>query len=315
MDAKDGFLMSGSSDVNAAYQVTNEEVDTFIANNWDAFLDDAARLIAIDSSLDADHAAPGAPFGSGARAALDEILRIAQRMGLKVSDGDGYAGYADLPGSSGQQLGVIGHVDVVPAGEGWTFPPFELTRTEGVLIGRGTADDKVPLLSALYAVKFWIDKGVPLHHALRFIFGCNEESGMAEIPYYLERHAAPDFLFTPDADFPLCYGEKGLFGVLVSHEVPEAAIERFEGGSSFNAVPASARAVVRVRPGDLPQADRIVVSAHERAHWWKPRALVAMLPYPREQLTLLGSWLSILCKAGYVRPKSDHGWTAWLQWR
>lgn len=309
MDAKDGFLMSGSSDVNAAYQVTDGEVDAFIAKNWDTFLDDAARLIAIDSSLDADHAAPGAPFGPGVRAALDEILDIAQRMGLKGSDGDGYAGYADLPGSSGQQLGVIGHVDVVPAGEGWTFPPFKLTRTEGALIGRGTADDKIPLLSALYALKYWIDKGVSLHHTVRFIFGCNEESGMAEIPYYLERHAAPDFLFTPDADFPLCYGEKGLFGVLISHEVSEGAIERLEGGSSFNAVPASARAVVRVRPDDLPRADRIVVSEHESGALVEASGVSGHASLPEGTVNAIGVLAQYLVQSGVCAPEER----SWLE--
>ncbi|MDO4291417.1 MAG: Sapep family Mn(2+)-dependent dipeptidase [Eggerthellaceae bacterium] len=240
-------------------QATSQDIETFIDEQWASFLDDAARLVEIDSSLDAEHATDGAPFGPGARRALDETLAIAARMGLAVHDGDGYAGYADLPGESGQQLGVIGHVDVVPAGEGWHFPPFSLTRKDGMLIGRGTADDKVPVLCALYALKFWIDRGVSLRHDVRFIFGCNEESGMAEIPYYLARHDAPDFLFTPDAEFPLCYGEKGLFGCMLSREVAPGAVVSFEGGIQPNAVPSSARAVVRCSADCLPAADRITL--------------------------------------------------------
>ena len=146
-------------------QVAEEDIEAFVAEQWPAFLADAERLISIDSSLDAEHAAPGAPFGPGPRAALDEALAIAQRMGLEPHDGDGYAGFADLPGESGQQIGVIGHVDVVPAGEGWDFDPFSLTCKEGVLVGRGTSDDKAPLLTALYGLKFWLDRGANLRHA------------------------------------------------------------------------------------------------------------------------------------------------------
>ena len=122
-------------------RATEEDIEAFVAEQWPAFLTDAQRLISIDSSLDAEHAAHGAPFGPGPRAALDEALAIAQRMGLEPHDGDGYAGFADLPGESGQQIGVIGHVDVVPAGEGWDFDPFSLTCKDGVLVGRGTSDD------------------------------------------------------------------------------------------------------------------------------------------------------------------------------
>lgn len=255
--------------MNTDYQVTNEEIDAYIASNWEEFIADAKALIEIDSSFDPDHTGESAPFGLGSRKALDEILQIAQRMGFEVCDGEGYAGYADYVGKSGQQLGIIGHVDVVPAGEGWTYPPFELTQKDGVLLGRGTADDKIPLLSALYACKYWIDRGISLNHTIRFIFGCNEETGMADVPYYLSHHDAPDFLFTPDADFPLCYGEKGLFGVTLDYEMPEPAtlenhaVLSFDGGSATNAVPALARAVVSVSVDKLPQAERISVEPCE----------------------------------------------------
>lgn len=245
-----------------SFALTSEELNTYITNHWDEFLADAQSLISIDSSFDPDHASSGQPFGPGPRKALDAILRIAQRMGFEVHDGDGYAGYAELPGESGQQLGIIGHVDVVPAGEGWTFDPFSLTQKDEVLLGRGTTDDKIPLLCALYACKYWMDKGVSLHHAVRFIFGCNEETGMKDVPYYLAHHTAPDFLFTPDADFPLCYGEKGLFGVTLNYVMPcteKQVVVSFDGGVASNAVPAIARAVVRIEPENLPEAQRITV--------------------------------------------------------
>lgn len=245
-------------------QVSVQAIDTFIASEWEHYVADLARLTSIDSSLDTATATDGAPFGVGPRAALDEVLAIAARMGLETHDGEGYAGYADLPARvPAQTVGVIGHVDVVPAGQGWTFPPFELTRKEGMLIGRGTTDDKGPLLCALYALKFWIDAGIPLRHTVRFIFGCNEETGMDEVPYFLEHYGAPDFLFTPDAEFPLCYGEKGLFGVTLARTIPMGDLVSFEGGSASNAVPAYASAVVRADAAVLPRAQRITIEPLE----------------------------------------------------
>ena len=249
------------------YTPSQEEIAAFIERIWDEFISDADALISIDSSFDPDHACSGAPFGMGPRDALDMILRISERLGFEVNDGDGYAGWALAVGETGQEIGVIGHVDVVPAGEGWTFDPFSLTVKDGVLLGRGTSDDKVPLLCALYACAYWFEKGVSLKHDVRFIFGCNEETGMQDVPYYLAHHRAPDFLFTPDADFPLGYGEKGLFGVTIKHNIDlseeESIVRSFDGGTATNAVPALAQAVLNISPDLLQPWDSISIEPCE----------------------------------------------------
>lgn len=290
-------------------QVAEEDIEAFVAEQWPAFLADAERLISIDSSLDAEHAAPGAPFGPGPRAALDEALAIAQRMGLEPHDGDGYAGFADLPGESGQQIGVIGHVDVVPAGEGWDFDPFGLTRKEGVLVGRGISDDKAPLLTALYGLKFWLDRGANLRHAVRFIFGCNEESGMGDVPYYLEQNDAPDFLFTPDAEFPLCYGEKGQFGATITSGIIEGAIASFAAGTAPNAVPGIARAVVCVDAGSLPKADRIEVSPCKEGALVTATGIAGHASLPEGTLNAIG----ILCRYLLSADVCSDEENAWLR--
>lgn len=255
-------------------QVSDQEINDYISQHWDEFLADAATLISIDSSRDIEHACEGAPFGPGPRQALDAILDIAARMGFEVHDGQGYVGYADLPAgvtadgqtadAHPQQLGIIGHVDVVPAGEGWTYPAFELTEKDDVLLGRGTTDDKIPLLSTLYACKFWMDRNKSFPFNIRFLFGCDEETGIHDVPHYLEHHRAPDFLFTPDADFPLSYGEKGQFGITLAKEIAGGAVVSFDAGTATNAVPGIARAVVNVSPDELPEAERITVEPHEQ---------------------------------------------------
>lgn len=227
--------------------VSDGEIKEFIEAEWANYVKDLRALCEIDSVEDKSHAAAGAPFGPGPRAALDAALDIAKRFGFKTNDGDGYAGFADWKAleGDGKQLGIIGHVDVVQIGEGWSFEPFGVTEKDGCLVGRGVTDDKGPLLSSLYAAKFWKDRGANLGHDIRFIFGSNEETGMGELDYYLEHFGEPDFLFTPDAEFPLCYGEKGLFGAYFKKKVQLGDIVSVQGGASPNAVPGIARAVIR----------------------------------------------------------------------
>lgn len=241
--------------------VLESEIDSYLEKDWDNIVADIERVVRIESTEDLPAAAPGAPFGPGPRAALTEALNIARDMGFEVHDVDGYVGYADLPGESDTQIGIIGHVDVVPAGPGWTVEPFAVTRREGYLMGRGVIDDKGPIITTLHAVKFWLDKGEKLPYTIRIIFGANEETGMGDVPYYRERFADPAFLFTPDAEFPVSYGEKGLYdGAFMSKRFEGGVLVNIEGGAATNAVPGLAHAIVRADAAALPQAAGIVVT-------------------------------------------------------
>ena len=104
------------------------EIDSYLEKNWESIVADIERVVRIESTEDLPAAKPGAPFGPGPRAALTEALDIARGMGFEVHDVDGYVGYADLPGESDTQIGIIGHVDVVPAGPGWTVVASSTTR-------------------------------------------------------------------------------------------------------------------------------------------------------------------------------------------
>ena len=250
-----------------------EEARAFVDAQWETVLGDLETLVRIDSHEDKAAAAPGAPFGPGPRAALDAATWMVAGYGFEMHDCEGYCGYFDIPGASDKQLGIIGHLDVVPAGDGWTREPFALTREGDILFGRGVTDDKGPFLMGFHALRFWRDRfaregrGFPVN--VRVIFGCSEETGMADADYYLEHHAAPDFLFTPDADFPLCYGEKGQFQVRVaSKPLPGGIIAALHGGTAPNGVPSSAEAIVRCAASSLPAADRITVDED-----WDPALL------------------------------------------
>ena len=246
------------------------QIDEFVDHVWPEVLDDIAELVSHRSVEDLSQAREGAPWGPGPREALDEALCLADRMGLDAHDCDGYLGFADLPGISETQIATIAHVDVVPEGPGWHTDPYEMVRRDDWLLGRGVIDDKGPAVLALYAGRFFAEQvertGERLPYTLRFILGANEETNMGDVRWYLEHYDEPAFLFTPDAEFPVCCGEKGQYGATfrsepLSGEVDGARIKEIQGGSATNAIPSLAHALVRANASELPQADGIEVAA------------------------------------------------------
>lgn len=229
-------------------------IDEYVDEVWPQVIQDIGKLVAIDSVEDKESASTGAPFGSGPAAALDAALGIASECGLLPTNADGYIGYADLPGKSDKQIATICHVDVVPAGTGWSTDPFQMVQRDGYLIGRGTLDDKGPLVLTLYMAKFFADAGEELPYTLRCIIGANEETDLQDVEYYNEHFPQPAFLFTPDAEFPVCCGEKGGFSATLSFPMQEdGRIVSFEGGTAGNAIPNLASVVLRTDIASMPE--------------------------------------------------------------
>ena len=137
----------------------------------DEMLTNLGRLVAIDSQLGTP--AEGMPFGEGPAKALKVGLKIAEELGFKTVNLDNYCGYAEM-GEGDEIVGIAGHLDIVPVGGDWTHDPFTLTRDGDYVYGRGTTDDKGPILEALYAMKLLRDSGVKLNKRVRLIMGCNE---------------------------------------------------------------------------------------------------------------------------------------------
>ena len=181
--------------------------------------------------------ADGYPFGAAVDQALRAALQIADDLGLRTHYGDGgYYGYAEV-GDGAEMVGVLGHLDVVPPGqlEDWQAGPFDPVEVDGSLYGRGTQDDKGPLLAALFAVKALMDAGVKFNKRVRFIFGTDEETLWRCINRYKEKEELPGMGFSPDARFPLVFAEKGLLQLHL--EGANRGGVHLAGGSAFNAVP------------------------------------------------------------------------------
>ena len=176
----------------------------------------------------------GFPFGREPARALEIMLRECRKAGFDVENVENYAGSADI-NSLEAQLAVLTHLDVVPAGDGWSSPPFELTQVGDKLVGRGTIDDKGPAVAAFFAAKAVKELGIPLKKGVRLIFGTNEEDGSADLAYYRSKRTLPPMVFTPDGEYPVINAEKGMLRVYFSAKYSGIPVR---GGTVINAVPA-----------------------------------------------------------------------------
>ena len=133
------------------HMIGKEQIDAYFADKEGLLVEAVSRLVSIDSVEGAP--APGAPFGPGPAAALREALAIAREWGLAAQDHEGYVGTADLNGGE-DALHILGHLDVVAPGDGWTVTqPYTPKLADGLLYGRGTDDDKGPVAASLLAMK------------------------------------------------------------------------------------------------------------------------------------------------------------------
>lgn len=254
--------------------MTDEElkssVDSFVDEVWEDVVEDIRSLVKIRSVKDVSQAQEQKPYGPASYDALVEGLRIAERLGLEPHNCEGHVGYADLPGASERYIATIAHTDVVPEGLNWTVDPFDVTRREGYLLGRGVLDDKGPFILSLYTAHFFKRlqdaTGEKLPYTLRCIVGNDEETNMSDMDYYLAHYPQPEFAFTPDADFPLICGEKGVFHGSFSSEAicggtGESRIVEMDGGTVANAIPGRATAMVRAELSELPARDWLSIEA------------------------------------------------------
>ena len=176
--------------------------------------------------------------------ALEFIMKRAEDFGLcaeKVTDRSAHVQI----GNGGKLCGVLSHLDVVPAGNGWSVEPFALTEKDGRFYGRGIADDKGAALVNLYCLRALKDSGVEGKNTVRAIYGTAEETGMRDMLGYFEKMPLPDMAFTPDSDYGICCAEKGILHIEISTALNDSKVlTQFQAGKAINAVPDKAYVIV-----------------------------------------------------------------------
>ncbi|MBE5777517.1 MAG: M20 family metallopeptidase [Clostridiales bacterium] len=191
--------------------------------------------------------AENAPFGPDNRKMLDIAMADAVKLGFDVKDIDGYAAQADMgEGEEIDALAILGHLDIVPVGDGWTKDPFGAEICDGKVYGRGTSDDKGYVVAALYAMAAVKKAGIPLKRRVRLIMGCDEETGMEDMRYYRQHAVMPRMGFSPDASYPVINIEKGGCVVKLSGKTAQDGVKFkcFNQGERINVIPGNATAEI-----------------------------------------------------------------------
>ncbi len=211
----------------------------YIDSKRDEIIEELKKLVSF-KSVSEETGNLEAPFGEECKKALEYTLNLGEKLGFRTKNLDGYCGYIEF-GEGEELVGIIGHLDVVPANleDGWKSNPFEAEIRDGKLYGRGTIDDKGPVIASLYAMKA-VQEKMKVNKRVRLILGLNEEKNWKCINYYKQNEEQPTIGFSPDADFPCIYAEKGIITVKFEHDFGIENCEILElstGNNAINVVP------------------------------------------------------------------------------
>ena len=224
-----------------------------------ACLQENLRIPSVEGAPEAD-----APYGTEVRRSLEHVLEAAAVMGFRTCNVDNHVGWCEY-GEGDEMVAVLGHLDVVPAGDGWTHDPWDGEIQGDRIYGRGTMDDKGPSIAALFALEALRDSGLPLKRRIRVIFGCNEETGSKDLKYYLSHGGEiPVMGFTPDGEYPVINGEKGIINATCCRnytQTGELRLVSISGGTASNVVPNYAKAELAC---SRELAERIAATAPEK---------------------------------------------------
>lgn len=232
-------------------------ISKFLENNKNDILNNICELIKIPSVSIENEDNSKNPFGENCTKALNYVLTLANSMGFKTKNIDGYCGYIEF-GEGDEILGIIGHLDVVPGGDGWTkCLPFDPIIENNKIYGRGAIDDKGPVIAALYAMKYVKDT-IHVNKRVRLILGLNEEASWKCIEYYKKHEELPTIGFSPDADFPVIYAEKGFLNAFVESQIINDSNIKLKSlicDNAINIVPKHAECILELYNIDIDELE------------------------------------------------------------
>ncbi|MCG8710565.1 Sapep family Mn(2+)-dependent dipeptidase [Brenneria sp. 4F2] len=276
-------------------------IDAWVERHREELVADLTEWVRIPSvSISQDGAA--APFGENCARVLDLALNRARELGFRTETHQGYAG-SIIYGNHAQDIGLASHLDVVPQGENWVYPPFDVTRKGDFLIGRGVADNKGPAVLDLYLLRLFRELGIPLSHNLRLIYGLAEETGMEDLVWYARNAPVPAVSIVTDGRFPVNYAQKGQITLTLSVPVGEL-LQRFSAGVAGNSVPE--RAGVLLENADLARLQtalaglsglargRVQVAAREQGVWLEAQGVAGHAAFPEGTLSAVRVLFSAL---------------------
>ena len=283
----------------------DQKVSSLIDSYRDEFLRTLQEWVRIPSVK--GEPAEGAPFGKEIGRMMETAMKTAERMGFTVRSFDGYACDATL-GDRDEVFGVLGHLDVVPVGDGWERDPFGAEIADGRIYGRGTNDDKGPTLAAMFAMKAIREAGIPLRRSIRLIMGGDEECDWQCMEYYRQHADMPEIGFSPDASFPLINTEKGMLGFELRFPRAKEGLQilRMATGERPNVIAGESRALIA---GDEKTAERVRAFAErtgmdyraevtDEGVWVTAAGISGHSAYPEGKRSAIGMMLLLLKELG-----------------
>lgn len=208
-------------------------------------LNSLVEFLKINSVYDENTASENNPYGIGVSNALNYLKDLALSKGFDATTYDNRVTEICF-GEKGNDIGIFAHCDVVPASGVWDSDPFNPEIRDNKLYARGTSDDKGPLIAAFYALVLLKENNLIDNYKVRLVSGGDEERGSSCLSYYFDtlKKKDVDFGFTPDADFPLIYGEKGIVNYSLKGKIDLKDVISIEAGVASNCV--IDRAVVEI---------------------------------------------------------------------
>lgn len=169
-----------------------------------------------------------------------EILRLENRTPLL---------FMEIPGSLESTVLLYGHLDKQPEMNGWRddLHPWKPVLENGLLYGRGGADDGYSAYASLTAIRALEQQGLPYPRCVLIIEAC-EESGSYDLPYYIElvkeRIGKPDLVICLDSgagNYEQLWMTTSLRGNVVGELSVELIKEGVHSGNASGIVPDSFR--------------------------------------------------------------------------
>lgn len=238
-----------------AYTKLLSKATAWIEAHKEEYISEVQGVSRIPSVSKAEEAQPGAPFGADCRRVLDYMMERGRHYGFDVQDHDGYAVSVSM-GDPVDSIGMIAHLDVVPVGDGWAYPPYGATYLPeyDVLVGRGVSDNKGSAITALFAMRMLRELKWPLRHGLRLLCGSSEETGMQDMKHLAAAGMAfPKLSLVPDAGFPVNYGQKGSVDATLAIPCTGNLIQ-LDAGTVRNVIPDLAQCTVAAAYEDVQKA-------------------------------------------------------------
>ena len=212
----------------------------------DEFTDDLVTWVAVPSVSDTAQAAPDQPYGPDVAHMFDVAAARAHDFGLNSVNRAGHAlevrfesnGDDDASSSLGD-ISLVSHLDVVPAGQGWTYEPFKPFVRDGFVVGRGSSDNKTGALVDLYLLRFLKERRFAPRHALHILYGGAEETSLDDMRWYVEHVGTPHQAVITDSPFPANNAQKG--HLIIRITLPAGSVlAGLNAGVAPNAVPGRA---------------------------------------------------------------------------